>query len=284
MAHKIDNDSTRMIFFESVTWTDEFNVSFTETGFTHVPGGEEYAKQSVFSFHYYSLPNVGELDNYFYERVHDAYSWKCAAFLTEFDISNEQMSPETFDKQSRVMDECDNYKISWIGWEYKPLAGSLPNGTCTGCGYGIFLPNGTVNEMVAKVVSRTFAQFVSGNVQLIQFDKGTAVFKLNFFLNTTITQPTVVYANLKYWYPQGYDLTYSPTQAIASVTTSTDGQYTQLFNTRDTSFDGTLTFPAFLFLVLTCFMKWNWKCFFFLPFFFFNSVICIYIIHTSNFA
>ena len=66
-----DKDSERLVFFESVTWTDEFNISISETGFTHVPGGSDNAKKSVFSFHYYNLPggpNVGPIDEYFYER------------------------------------------------------------------------------------------------------------------------------------------------------------------------------------------------------------------------
>ena len=39
-----------------------------------------------------------------------------------------------------TLDECDKYLLSWLLWEYKPLAGSI-GGTCTGCSYGAFYPN-----------------------------------------------------------------------------------------------------------------------------------------------
>lgn len=46
-------DSSHLVFYEPVTWGMIFNGTLTGSGFTHVPGGEQYANMSVFSFHYY---------------------------------------------------------------------------------------------------------------------------------------------------------------------------------------------------------------------------------------
>ena len=42
--------------------------------------------------------------------------------LTEYEVDGSA-------DQQRTNDLCDELQISWIGWEYKSFAGSLPNGT-----------------------------------------------------------------------------------------------------------------------------------------------------------
>lgn len=46
-------DPDHIVFYEPVTWGMIFNGTVTGSGFTHVPGGKNYADKSVFSFHYY---------------------------------------------------------------------------------------------------------------------------------------------------------------------------------------------------------------------------------------
>lgn len=46
-------DSAHIVFFEPVTWgmLEDGNVS--GSGFTHVPGGEQYSNVSAYAYHYY---------------------------------------------------------------------------------------------------------------------------------------------------------------------------------------------------------------------------------------
>lgn len=49
--HKVD--TRHIIFFEPVTWDNMF-----PTGFSHPPGGAQYANRSVLSYHYYFPPDL----------------------------------------------------------------------------------------------------------------------------------------------------------------------------------------------------------------------------------
>eukprot|EP01084_Bolivina_argentea_P073851 133991_1 len=220
------NDSERIIFFESVTWTDEFNESWTETGFEHVPGGSENANKSVFSFHFYGLPNVGSEQKYFYERTHDGIKWNATSFLTEFGVDD---GNEDVYKEYRTLDYCDEYFVSWIGWEYKDLADSV-GGTCTGCGYGLFDKNGSVNTEVVKRLSRTYAQKIAGHIHKMKFDwKHGGNFTLVYDIDIYIREPTIIYVANEYWYPNGYNLKVEAAQPDA-VTHKTHGNYIELYN------------------------------------------------------
>ena len=225
------NDSERMIFFESVTWTDEWNISLDAIGFDHVPGGHEFANTSVFSFHYYSSPNVGDKHKYFSARSIDGKRLGATSFLTEFDVNSDIDTPGMFADTANV---CDEYLISWIGWEYKTMAGALSDGTCTGCGYGLWKPDGTLDEQIAKSVSRTYAQKVAGRTLMQHFDsKQGGIFTLVFAMNTDIEAPTIIFTNLKYWYPKGFKMEVDPKDAVRA---STNGQFVELYNRRESGY------------------------------------------------
>eukprot|EP01084_Bolivina_argentea_P286859 492156_1 len=224
------NDSDRMIFFESVTWTDAFNISLDDTGFTHVPGGQKYVNKSVFAFHYYKPPNDGNENKYFSQRTHDGIRLNATSFLTEFNVGDDEGMYNT-------MDYCDAYLISWLGWEYKKYAGCLPNGTCTGCGYGLFHKNGSLNVGVAKGLSRTYAQKIAGNVRYMKFDwRNGGNYRLMYEVNTDISKPTIIYTNLEYWYPNGFNLNVMPNSDI--VTYKINGNYVEIYNSNDNKYNG----------------------------------------------
>lgn len=169
--------------------------------------------------------------DYFYERTKDGIRWNATSFLTEYSVGDD-----------KVMDECDKYLLSWIGWEYKPFAGSLPDGTCTGCGYGFFNEDGSSNDDVRKANSRTYAMKVAGYAREMYFDKTNGNFTLIYDVNMKIVaDPTVIFWNKEYWYPNGYNLVLSDNDLIGNV--SDNGiNYIYLYNKGDTSKDGqTLT-------------------------------------------
>ena len=107
------NDPERIIFFESVTWTDEFNITLDDIGFDHVPGGQQYANKSVFAFHYYTSPNIGNKNEYFSQRTHDGIRLNATSFVTEFSVNDDEHSKGSM---ADTADVCDSYLISWIGW------------------------------------------------------------------------------------------------------------------------------------------------------------------------
>ncbi len=208
---------------ESVTWTDEFNQTITETGFEHVPGGQQYSRTSVFSFHYYEPPNEGRREEYFWERTHDAINkWNTTSFLTEFGISNDGQNPTTNRKQNEVLDTIDSFGLSWIGWEYKPFAGATPDGTCTGCGRSIFEKDGEKNEMVAKLLSRTYPQFIAGRLNSWHFGWETSKFTLEYEIDASLQAPTVIYLSKSYWYDDilGYKIDITPGGLLDSKETN----------------------------------------------------------------
>eukprot|EP01083_Nonionella_stella_P071620 192504_1 len=228
-----DNDEDRVVFFESVTWTDEFNARWTQSGFKRVPGGEEYADRSVFSFHFYKPPmgpNGGSEKSYFEGRMKHAIAMNSTGFLTEFDIANDDQTSSQFEKMSMTMDQCDKHLISWSGWEYKPFAGAV-GGTCTGCGYGLFLADGSPNHAVRKAVSRTYAQKVAGRTQVMEFDWAMGGnFTLIYEMDTSIFEPTIIYLGNTYWYPRGYILEVDPEDAVIY---SVEGDYVEVYNNEE---------------------------------------------------
>ena len=60
-------DKDRLIFFESVTW-EELGIG-QKLGFTHAPGGDEFASKSILSFHNSVLPDNFSEGPYYEKRV-----------------------------------------------------------------------------------------------------------------------------------------------------------------------------------------------------------------------
>ena len=116
------------------------------------------------------------------------------------------------------------------------MAGALPDETCTGCSYGLWNVDGSFNDKFAKTVSRTYAQKVAGRTLVQHFDwKQGGMFTLVFAMNTDIEAPTIIFTNLKYWYPDGFRMDIEPQD---TVRTSINGQYIELYNSQNQTDDG----------------------------------------------
>eukprot|EP01084_Bolivina_argentea_P073843 133969_1 len=237
VIHQVDNE--RIVFFESVTWTDEFNDTWDEAGFDHVPGGDIYSNKSVFSFHYYDdSPNIGSENKYFSKRTSDGIRWNSTSMLTEFSIINNGQSEGKYKQMMKTMDFCDEYFVSWIGWTFKGFGGNA-----NAYGGDTLLINGSVNPMVGASLSRTYAQKVAGHVLQMKFNwseqpKGN--FTLIYEMNTNIyNQPTIIYKSDKYWYPNGFTLdieTENKNEAIANY--NVYDNYVEIYNSKDSKFNG----------------------------------------------
>uniref|UniRef100_A0A6B2L361 Glycoside hydrolase family 5 domain-containing protein n=1 Tax=Arcella intermedia TaxID=1963864 RepID=A0A6B2L361_9EUKA len=196
-------NKNHLIFFEPVTWSGE-PINDEKVGFDHAPGGEQFANQSVFSYHYYDPPNLGDKLSYFQRRTKVSEDLSVGAMLTEFSVDS------NFTEMASTMATVESFQTSWIGWEYKAFAGSLPNGTCTGCGIGPWNPDGSLNVPMVKTLSRTYAQAVAGMVNQSIFDDKTAQYKLTYQVNKACKKPTEIYFNQELYYPKSYTCSVDP--------------------------------------------------------------------------
>jgi endoglycosylceramidase len=102
-----EEDPTRLVFFDGVTWDDD-----APAGFTHAPGNRP--DLSVFSFHFYEPPQYN-FEPFFRLRNKDGERLQVGLALTEFSGYGYGQLPEegkpTFDQ---VVNICDQYQLSWM--------------------------------------------------------------------------------------------------------------------------------------------------------------------------
>lgn len=101
------NDPERLIFFESVTW--EVAGIGEEIGFTHPPGGPEFAHKSVLSFHNSVLPDTFKEPYYYDKKMKEIERLNITGMVTE---TNEAENAIKFEL-------ADKYGIGWMHWSYK---------------------------------------------------------------------------------------------------------------------------------------------------------------------
>ena len=238
-------DQEHVIMFEPVT------LANLGSGFTEVPGGEEYQNRSVFAYHYYSPPNLFPPELQLEQRMSNLKNLKCGGFLTEFYICQQNTSALNL-----VLDACDKYKQSWAGWMYK-LFGNI-TGDCSALWY----PDGTFNQPRANLLSRTYPQVVAGEVEKISCNHDNFAFNLRYKTRLSIVNTiTQIYLNAKTHYADRPNVTVTSSQGLdVSFTrdgnflwiihTPAEGQYIEV-NIRNSSFRAMITFSCFL-LYLFC--------------------------------
>jgi endoglycosylceramidase len=129
-------DPNHIIFYEPVTWGMIFNGNLTGTGFTHVPGGAQWANASVFSWHYYCWwydPATATdftretCDQMFGPKVFDQVSRDIhklggSTMLTEWgqgcDFDNMDPYDESGNECNEVMKLADEHFMSWTDWYF----------------------------------------------------------------------------------------------------------------------------------------------------------------------
>jgi endoglycosylceramidase len=203
-----------LVFFESVTW-DDFIV-----GFLHPPGGFEYGNRSILSYHIYMPPNISPIEA-FATRMFEVYRLGCGGFLTEFSLSDPVstisisgcyfivvliysnfhfclfITPQDDATMLQIMSLADDNLQSWMLWDYKAYS------EITGWDFGFFLPNGSANEPIYDVVSRTYPMATAGFIKRFSYDGHSYNFTLTYTLRLSCTLPTDVYFNQKLHYPHG---------------------------------------------------------------------------------
>ncbi|CAF0879721.1 unnamed protein product [Adineta ricciae] len=181
----VDNDT--LIFFEPVTWGVRLNGKYFGTGFSHVPGGDDYRDRSVLSYHYYCIilsliPIPGNSTVPISDRVvcdkiegpalfrsiqSDVLQLGGGSFLTEF--GGCEGSPACDEQLDWGLSAADLFLQSWAFWG-----------------------NSYADPITIKRLSRVYARAIAGKPLAMQFLAQQRSFYLSYYINTTIPEPTEI--------------------------------------------------------------------------------------------
>ena len=148
------------LFFEP-TWPVGNQDLEPDAILTATSGFEQLPElDSVYAFHYYVAPCNPDIDQYMDERLADALRLGATPFVSEFNLA--AWDEESYVAMVAVFNSIENRQISYTGWQYKSFSGSLPDGTCTGCGNSFFNDDGSSNLYLQRSMGRVFAPVVAG--------------------------------------------------------------------------------------------------------------------------
>ncbi len=163
------------------------NGKYFGTGFTHVPGGNDYRNRSILSYHYYCvtlslIPVPSNSTIPVFNRVlcddiegpalfrsvqNDLAQIGGSAFLTEFGgCENSPICDEQFDWG---LTGADQFLQSWAFWG-----------------------NSYADIRTIKRLSRVYARAIAGKPLAMQFLADQRLFSLSYYIDTNIKQPTEI--------------------------------------------------------------------------------------------
>eukprot|EP01126_Amoeba_proteus_P055817 TRINITY_DN6951_c0_g2_i3.p1 TRINITY_DN6951_c0_g2~~TRINITY_DN6951_c0_g2_i3.p1 ORF type:complete len:466 (-),score=64.19 TRINITY_DN6951_c0_g2_i3:49-1446(-) len=168
------NDLDHLIFYEPVTWGMVFEGKVVGSGFSQVPGGDDFRNRSVLSYHYYCSSFGSErvlCDDVIGPEIFRAIGEDLAAMggssmLTEFG------GPDTIPETVDVMDTADDFLQSWLLWDD---FSQVPSGD------------------LKAILIRTYARAVAGKPLTMKFDSKTNDFHFCFLLDLSIKAPTEIF-------------------------------------------------------------------------------------------
>ncbi|EFA85830.1 hypothetical protein PPL_01061 [Heterostelium album PN500] len=214
-------DQRHAIFYEK-SLVDLYDSKFP----AGTPGGIEYNDRQILSYHIYcgnvggNPRHVGLCDSenkvFLDGAMTDLRRTGGGGFMTEFGaISNTTNAMDTI---TYMMNEADNYFQSWCYWQFK-FYNDL---TTSGPTESLYLADGSLDVIKVRTLSRTYAQAIAGSPQKMTFDIQTASFTFSYEIDTSITQPTIIYLNEAMHYPNGYTASITTGSAqISSPSTNT---------------------------------------------------------------
>ncbi|CAF3878742.1 unnamed protein product [Rotaria sp. Silwood1] len=196
----VDNDT--LIFYEPVTWGVRLNGKYFGTGFTHVPGGDDYRNRSVLSYHYYCIilsvipvpdnSTIPIFDRVLCDDVEGPAVFRSveidlaqlggSAFLTEFGGCDE--SPTCDEQLDWGLNAADEFLQSWAYWG-----------------------NYFDHEPTMKRLSRVYARAIAGKPLAMQYIASQRQFYLSYYIDPTIKQPTEIYVSPLLYPQQSYNVT-----------------------------------------------------------------------------
>lgn len=213
----------KIIMFEPVE-ADLYNGTAFHSGFNETPGGVEYNNRQVLNDHTYCCqmywwvcptgePGLqwAEQCYAFHEsrigtRKQDAETLGLGLILTEFGACSDSI--ECVTELTSVTEVCDNNLVSWAYWAYKGFQDYTTSGG--GAIEGFYDAEGNLQPNKLKALSRTYIYAFQGTPLSHFFNSTTGVYTATFNLDPTITMPTELYYNSELYYPNSFDLSFSP--------------------------------------------------------------------------
>ncbi len=160
------------------------------SGFSSLP-----EKDSIYAFHYYSAPCDPDVGKYLDARLADARRLEAAPFASEFNLA--AWDEGSMADMTKTFNAFESRLISYTGWQYKSYAGSLPGGTCTGCGNSFFNdPSGIVNTYMLQAMARPFASAVAGKTITSEVNGNRKGFILIYACNSSTSSTKITVPHL----------------------------------------------------------------------------------------
>jgi len=235
---EVDEDT--VIFYEPVTWGMIFDTrkfASLGSGFSHVPGGQQYANRSAYSYHYYCwlgrthengspAPNMpypalkkeecqGKLGlgpKTFASVQETIKTLGGGSFLTEWGgiyftpPFNSPQNSTAMEETMWVLEEADAQLQSWTHWDIDYFLAPGPDaGGFVGCEESY--PRGCIKDFI-----RPYAQAVAGVPVAMKYDRESHVFTLSMQPDGTIQAPTEIFIPA-YCYSTGYSVILEPATA-----------------------------------------------------------------------
>eukprot|EP01130_Rhizamoeba_saxonica_P007725 TRINITY_DN3133_c0_g1_i2.p1 TRINITY_DN3133_c0_g1~~TRINITY_DN3133_c0_g1_i2.p1 ORF type:complete len:515 (-),score=85.88 TRINITY_DN3133_c0_g1_i2:469-2013(-) len=219
MYEKLNNairaqDDQKLVFFEPSL----IDYAHTTNGFSQVPGGSNYRNRSVYSFHVYcgDVNRTGDVQNedicelmeeyFFSQYINDYKRLGGAGMLTEWgNMQQTNLDLETIDFMTS---ECDRQGLSWAWWQFKSFNDITTAGK--GTSESFYDAEGKLQQVKVRYLSRTYATATAGKITTMDFDVKSGKFFMEYELDKEIKQPTEIYLNEKWHYPNGFTVNISP--------------------------------------------------------------------------
>lgn len=214
-------DSEAIMWFEPNQFPDTVGVQkgyVFPVGFEVPPGGEIGSPYHVLNDHTYCCaagalvcgdlgePPASEAafcksfhDRKMAKRDLDAQRLGLPLFWSEFGacLTEENCTPEL----KSVTEAADRYLAGWAYWEFKNYADLT---TSAGTGEeGFYNADGSLQTWKVRALARSYLQNTQGVPSEMSFDMDTSVFSAKFVVDTTLTEPSVLYASEEFYYQDG---------------------------------------------------------------------------------
>ncbi|KAF2069016.1 hypothetical protein CYY_009664 [Polysphondylium violaceum] len=210
-------DNQHCVFFEKAL--SDVYESFFPAG---TPGGVEYNDRQVYSYHIYCGTDRSgnprhqyvcdsEENIFFNGAMRDLKRIGGGGFMTEFGaVSN---STNSIGMLEFMTSTADKYLQSWTYWAFK----YYNDLTTAGSSESLYLPNGQLDVIKVKSLSRTYAQAIAGIPLYMNFDPLSSDFQFKYYINTSISEPTIIYLNQEFYYSNGFTVNITTGDAMYKV-------------------------------------------------------------------
>lgn len=216
-------DDSKIMFFEGTQFPDTVGILgglVMNLGFTAPPGADINSTKHVLNDHSYCCQLSAEIcatgepdlsratdckewhEKRLATRRNDADRYGVPLFISEFGACLNSTS--CVQEITSLVDSCDTHLAGWAYWQFKNYA-DLTTSAGTNS-EGFYNNDGTLQEGKVKALTRTYLPATQGTLLSMKFLDETIDFLAAFTLDSTITDPSVLYLNAKYWYPTGYRL------------------------------------------------------------------------------